>query len=125
MTHAAADQNRVHDELRRLGEELRTVFADERTAIGKLDHEALTFLAERKRQVAEAIAAIDPPKEKSPELRALFEAIRTEAHANALLAKTATEAVRALLGIETQAAGYDRRAQTTTTARVPRLLAAY
>ena len=57
------------DELRRLGEELRTVFADERTAIGKLDHEALTFLAERKRQVAEAIAAIQPPEHKSPELR--------------------------------------------------------
>ena len=119
------DPHDPHDQLRRLGEELRGVFADERTAIGKLDHEALAFLAERKRQLADAIGQVPVPAVRSPELKALFEAIRTEAHANALLARTATDAVRALLGIETTPAGYDRRAHATTTSRVPRLLAAY
>jgi hypothetical protein len=116
------------DDLRRLGEELRSVFADERTAIGKLDHETLGILAERKRQLADALSKVQLPAnhaERPPEVKALFEAIRIEAQANALLARTATDAVRALLGIETQAAGYDRRANQTTTSRVPRLLAAY
>ena len=49
----------------------------------------------------------------APALRALFAALRVEAHANALLASAATEAVRALLGYETTG-GYDRAARRTT-----------
>jgi hypothetical protein len=102
------------DELRRLGEELRIVFTDERRAITTLDHEKLTFVAEQKRllitRLGELRAGVDEP---NAEVRALFEAVRVEARATALLASTATELVQKLLGRETS--GYDRRAAKTTT----------
>lgn len=100
------------DELRRLGEELRAVFSDERAAIGKLDHEKLTVLAELKRGIAERLAALRPHVGQNDEARALFEALRTEARATALLAATATSLVRTVLGHETT--GYDRKAHGTS-----------
>lgn len=98
------------DELRQLGEELRAVFTDERVAIGKLDHERLNVLAELKRGIAERLAELRPHITSNPEARALFEALRTEARATALLAATAASLVRTVLGQETT--GYDRKAHS-------------
>lgn len=115
----------VLDHLRRLGDELRAVFTAERAAIAKLDHEALALLADRKRDLSDELARVAPRAPRSPDVRALFQAIHVEAQANALLARAATEAVHALLGIDPRPAGYDRRAHQTTTGRASRLLAAY
>src|SRR5262245_64140263 len=84
--------------LRELGEELRETFAEERRAIGALDHARLTYLAVHKQHLAERLgqARDDAPDADLPVMRELFAALRVEAHANALLASAATEAVRAL-----------------------------
>src|ERR1041385_6109627 len=102
------------EQLRELGEELRATFAEERQAIGALDHARLTYLAVHKQHLAEQLAeagnagpAVDPPV-----VRDLFTALRGAAHANAVLATVATEAVRALLGCESTG-GYDRSARRT------------
>jgi hypothetical protein len=96
------------DELRRIAEELRTVFASERAAIATLDHGQLETLAQTKRELATRLGALrDAGLETSPAVRDLFAAIRVEARATAMLAQTANQAVRALLGYET--GGYDRR----------------
>lgn len=110
--------------LRRTGEELREVFAEERRAISKLDRAALESLAERKAGLARELASLrDSIKTDDRLVRDLFIAIRTEAHATAVLASAATQAVRSMLGYE-PATGYDRRAQTTTS-RMGRVLATY
>ena len=101
--------DRELDELRLLGEELRVVFASERTAISALDHEALTMLAETKSRLAIRLAELAPLASANPEVRAVFEAVRIEAQATALLAATATNLVNTMLGRETN--GYDRRAR--------------
>src|SRR5688572_15891709 len=102
------------DELRRLAEELRSVFADERVAISKLDHARLETLAQTKRELATRLGAIRDAAlaENSPAVRDLFAAIQIEARATAMLASTANQAVRALLGY--QPAGYGRRGQSLT-----------
>ncbi len=100
------------DELRRLGEELRQVFAAERHAISTLDHQRLEQLANDKRALAARLSAFQP--QACPELRDLFQAIRTEARATAILAAAATQAVRAMLGYE-PAAGYDKKARQLPT----------
>jgi hypothetical protein len=102
------------DELRLLGEELRAVFLAERNAIAALDHETLLALAETKQRVAARLSELQPLVTKNPEARALFEAIRIEARATALLAGTAMRVVQAMLGQETTG-GYDRRANRTST----------
>lgn len=104
--------NATDDELRALGEELRALFLEERKAIAKLDHQKLTWLSEQKRLVADRLATMRPAQ-PSPAIKALFEAIRAEARATAMLASTATAAVRALLGREVT--GYDRHARRTET----------
>ena len=109
------------DELRRAGEELRQVFADERRAISELDYLRLEQLATIKRALATQLAAYKPTS--SPELRTLFEAIRVEARATAMLAAAATQAVRAMLGYE-PAAGYDKKARQLPTGPT-RILTAY
>jgi hypothetical protein len=103
------------DNLRELGEELRETFAEERRAIGALDHARLTYLAVHKQHLAERLgeARDAAPVSDLPAMRELFAALRVEAHANALLASAATEAVRAMLGYES-GPGYDRRARPTT-----------
>ena len=103
------------DNLRELGEELRETFAEERRAIGALDHARLTYLAVHKQHLAERLgeARDAAPVANLPAMRELFAALRVEAHANALLANAATEAVRAMLGYETRG-GYDRKARPTT-----------
>jgi hypothetical protein len=103
-------------DLRELGEELRATFAEERRAIGALDHAQLTYLAVHKQHLAERLAEArdTAPAVASPVLRQLFTALRAEAHANALLATVATEAVRALLGYE-PAGTYTRSARPTST----------
>lgn len=111
--------------LRELGEELRALFADERRAIAQLDHARLTYLAEQKQRVANALAELHAGMTTvdAPELKLLLEAVRVEARANAMLAATAGDAVRALLGYE-PAAGYNRRAKPITNHPL-RLLASY
>lgn len=113
----------VLDELRHTGEELRAAFAEERRAISALDREALEQLAARKLELAHRLEALRGSiTGEDPLVRDLFAAIRTEAHANALLASAAANAVRELLGYT--AGGYDRHAQTTTS-RTGRVLATY
>ncbi|HEY1551353.1 MAG TPA: hypothetical protein VGG28_26170 [Kofleriaceae bacterium] len=103
------------EELRRLGEELRAVFARERTAIGQLDHDALATVYEAKQRLVTELGKLRAnASTRDPELRALFAAIRVEAHATALLANHANHAINALLGRETS--GYDKRANRTMTA---------
>lgn len=114
----------VLDELRRTGEELRAVFAEERRAISALDHAGLEQVAARKQELAHRLSALRASiSGDDPLVRDLFLAIRTEAHATALLATAATKAVRELLGY-TSAGGYDRRAQATTS-RTGRVLATF
>lgn len=111
-------------ELRRVGEQLRAIFSEERRAISTLDHAALEAVSARKQEVALRLAALrDAIAGADPDVRDLFTTIRTEAHATALLASAATKAVRELLGYQ-PAGGYDRRAQATTS-RVGRVLATY
>jgi hypothetical protein len=102
--------------LRELGEELRETFAEERRAIGALDHARLTYLAMHKEHLADRLreARSAAPAAEMPLMRELFAALRVEAHANALLASAATDAVRSLLGYE-PSGGYDRRARPTLT----------
>jgi hypothetical protein len=86
-------------ELRRVGEELRAVFVEERRAIAALDHARLEQIAEHKRVLAERLADLRDPAlaSGSPAVRELFAAIRLEARETAKLAAAASEAVRALL----------------------------
>jgi hypothetical protein len=98
------------DELRRLGERLRAVFAAERAAIASLDHAALAMVHGEKQQLVGELGRARV-SDRDPELRALFQLVRVEAHATALLANHANRAVDALLGRES--AGYDRRANRT------------
>lgn len=109
--------------LRSLGEELRATLAEERRAISRLDHERLEWLAEQKRRVAQQLADARP-ESITPDLRDLFEALRIEVRATAMLARTAAEAVRALLGVESTG-GYDRYAKKTTTTGPVRILTAF
>lgn len=94
---------------RELAHELHALLADERKAIGKLDHERLTWIADRKREVAEHL---DKVREDTPACRSVLAALQLDARTNAMLAAAATEAVRALLGREMT--GYDRRARRVT-----------
>ena len=112
------------DELRQLGEELRALFAEERAAIAKLDRLRLGQLAELKQDLARRLeeARAQAPATLDREVKLLFTAVRAEAHATAMLARAATAAVRALLGIEQT--GYDRRARQLQAA-APRLLTTY
>ena len=117
--------DRTLHELHQIGEELRQAFADERRAISSLDHERLVQLAVHKEQLASQLAALRDAalSTGSQAVKDLFAAIRIEARATAMLAATAAEAVRAMLGYESSGA-YDRRAKQTHTV-APRLLATY
>ncbi|NVB79786.1 MAG: hypothetical protein HOV81_15425 [Kofleriaceae bacterium] len=111
-------------DLTRTGEELRVVFADERAAISKLDHAKLEEVALRKQDLAARLEKLRTQVSlQDPLVRDLFAAIRVEARATALLAATATQAVRALLGYA-PANAYDRRARQTTSSP-GRILATY
>jgi hypothetical protein len=102
------------EQLRRVGEELRAVFAEERTAIATLDHVALAAIYETKQRLVTELGRLRAQAAPDAELRALFQTIRVEAHATALLANHANRAIDALLGRETS--GYDRRANRTMAA---------
>lgn len=117
--------DRLLHELRQVGEELRQAFADERRAISTLDSGALELLAHRKEQLASRLSELREPAlaTGNAAVKDLFAAIRVEASATALLASTATEAVRSMLGYKTSGA-YDRRAKQTITV-APRLVTAY
>jgi hypothetical protein len=112
------------ERLRELGEELRATLAEERRAIGALDHARLTYLAVHKQHLAERLAEArdTAPVVDAPAMRELFTALRVEAHANALLATAATQAVRALLGYQSTG-GYDRAARRTTSPPLRTILA--
>jgi hypothetical protein len=124
-SHTDTIEDRWLCNLRELGEELRETFAEERRAISALDHARLTYLAVHKQHLAEKLgeARATAPSVSAPMLRELFAALRVEAHANAMLASVATEAVRAMLGYESTG-GYDRSARRTTAAPL-RVLATY
>ena len=98
------------DELKRLGAELRQTFAAERHAIVVLDHAQLELLAETKRSLAHKIQQLKPSAIHDPSCRELFAALRLEAHATAMLAVVATDAVHAMLGYDTSE-HYDHRAR--------------
>lgn len=106
---------RAFDELRLLAEELRSAFAEERRAIGALDHARLDWLARHKQAIADRlqVAASEIAPADRPAVRAVFEGLRVEAQATAMLAAAATESVRAVLGYE-PAGAYDRRARRTS-----------
>lgn len=113
------------NELRRIGEELREVFAAERRAISSLDAAGLEQLAVHKEQLASKLSELRGPALATgvPSVKDLFIAIRVEAQATAILAATAAQAVRGMLGFETTG-GYDRRARQPITV-APRLTTAY
>lgn len=112
------------DELRRTGEELRMLFANERRAISTLDHTKLDELANAKVAIARRLDTLRTKVDtQDPVVRDLFVAIRSEAQATALLATAATQAVRNLLGYK-PANAYDRRARQETSGP-GRVLATY
>ena len=112
------------DELRRTGEELRALFADERRAISTLDHAKLDELTSAKARLAQRLDKLRSSLDaKDPLVREQFFAIRAEAQATALLATAATQAVRHVLGYK-PANVYDRRARHQTSGPV-RVLATY
>ncbi len=110
------------DELIALGEQLRQTFADERHAIGKLDHARLVTLADTKRELVSRLSAFDRSS-VDDRVRELFSTLRAEAQATAMLVSTANAAVRMLLGYEA-GPSYDRRARAVTIGP-SRILAAY
>lgn len=101
--------------------ELCALLADERRAIAALDHARLETIAPAKLALAERLGALRPADSRDPDDHAWLARVRAEAHATALLAVTAADAVRVLLGYDTR--GYDRRAQPTTSGST-RVLAA-
>jgi hypothetical protein len=112
------------EELRRAGEQLRALFADERRAISTLDHAALEQLATAKTEVAQTLASLrSQVKTQDPDVRELFETLRTEARATALLTTAANLTVRGMLGYK-PANAYDRMARQHT-ASPGRVLARY
>jgi hypothetical protein len=117
--------DQVLHELRQLGEELRQAFADERRAISSLDHARLVQLSAHKELLASRLSELREPAlaTGAASVRDLFVAIRIEARATAMLAATAAEAVRGMLGYQSTGS-YDRRAKQTMSF-APRLLAAY
>jgi hypothetical protein len=114
--------NNNPEELRTIGEQLRQVFADERAAIGSLDHARLVTIADTKRELVNRLASLQQLI-GTPDVRELFITLREEARATAMLASTANAAVRVLLGYETSTS-YDRRARQVTQGP-SRILAAY
>lgn len=119
-------EDQALDRLRLLGEELRRTFAEERRAIASLDHAALERLNDEKRAITQQLSEVrgQLPATVGAVVHDLFLALRVEANATAMLAATASEAVRALLGYETSG-GYDRRARRDTTTGPTRVLATY
>ena len=101
------------------------MLADERAAIASLDHDRLGRAADHKLRVARELDALRArlAPGSAPELRAVFAALRAETRTNAILAATAAQAVRKLLGYETTGS-YDRRARQTMAPRA-RTLATY
>jgi len=106
------------------GEQLRALFADERRAISSLDHARLETITTEKSELAVRLDQLRKQVTTTdPRVRDLFELIRTEARATALLSTAANQAVRALLGYK-PANAYDRMARHTT-ASPGRVLARY
>ena len=106
------------------GEELRAVFADERRAISSLDHNRLVELTTQKGELAVRLDRLrNQVITTDPRVRDLFETIRTEARATALLSTAANQAVRTMLGYK-PANAYDRMARQNT-ASPGRVLAKY
>jgi len=97
-----------------LAHELHALLAEERKAIGKLDHERLTWIATQKERVADQL---ERARDASPACRQVLAALAVDARANAMLAAAASDAVRALLGREVT--GYDKRARRVTQASQP------
>ena len=101
----------MSEQLESVTDELCAVFAEERQAIATLDHARIEELAARKHTLAGELAALCKADGTS-RVRPLVERVRIEASATALLASTASNAIRAALGQESN--GYDRRARITS-----------
>ena len=101
----------LRDDIQQLGAELRETFAAEREAITTLDHARLERIAETKRDLAARLRQLVVSAKQDPEARALFTAIRIEAHATAVLAVVATTAVHAMLGNDVSEQHYDHQAR--------------
>jgi flagellar biosynthesis/type III secretory pathway chaperone len=99
---------------RELAHELHALLAEERKAIGKLDHERLTWIATQKQRVSDEL---ERARDDTPACRQVIAALQVDARTNAMLAAAAADAVRALLGREVT--GYDRRARRVTQASTP------
>jgi hypothetical protein len=112
------------EQLRTAGEQLRALFADERRAISTLDHAALEQITTTKVELARTLSTLrSQVTTKDPEIRELFETLRTEARATALLSTAANQTVRSMLGYK-PANAYDRMARQQT-ASPGRVLARY
>lgn len=105
------------DELRLVGAELRAVLASERSAIARLDRPELERLGATKQEVVARLAALAPRVPANRDVRAFMHVLRLEAQATALLAATAAQSVRVVLGYE-PTGSYDRRARQNPTHRM-------
>jgi hypothetical protein len=101
----------MSEQLESVTDELCAVFAEERQAIATLDHVRIVELAGKRVLACGELAALCKADGTS-RVRPLVERVRIEASATALLASTASSAIRAALGQESS--GYDRRARITT-----------
>jgi len=99
------------EELRLVGEELRSLFAQERKAIATLDHRTLEVIAQLKTAVLARLQHLAETVEPDPDTALLFGAVRVEAQATAILGASAAQAARVLLGYEPSSGVYDRRAR--------------
>lgn len=101
------------DDVRQLGEELRSLFAQERRAIAALDHSTLSTIASMKETALTRLHELVDVGGVTPECAPILRALRVDAQATSMLAATASRAVRVLLGYE-QDGAYDRRARPLT-----------
>ncbi len=99
---------------------LRTIMADERRAIARLDLDAIAELTARKQALAPALTTAADRATRDPALARLVVQLRIELGANAALLRAASEAVAVLLGQEPNQ-GYDRMARRQGAFMRPRL----
>ncbi len=105
-------------------EQLVAALSDERAAVQRLDHAALSAITERKRVLVESIQQLGPvPSGSAPEplrsrLQTTAASVRAHAEANAALLADAAASVNELLGLRSDSGMYDRRARRLNTVRV-------
>lgn len=93
--------------------ELRTIMAEERRAIARLDLAAIDALTERKRSLAPGLVSAAEQAKKDPAVARLVTQVRVEISANSILLAAANEAIAVILGQDPNP-GYDHRARRQT-----------